>query len=430
MAVATERAAPDDVVRPPIPIRIRTLLLIGLLVFAGYRLYPRAVAAWQVHALGTDLADYAACMVGPMGPALLRDNATSYRRLLRRRLVASAPDERPFAECAPVARRIIDSDAVEQAHRALAHEFVEYGDLGPEREPRSLDTLEISTAPLAELSRTAWPFVRGGYTRLMKASARAKEAMHPIALPKPALGSGLPRFRARYRSVAAHGASYWVAVGKAANLSVYETRDGVTFRPLRAKWSQISRFAERCVIDADGRSFTFGLDDAAQKTMVTSLGPDGVPYTTALTAADDKVVGAACDTRGLVAAIMREGESSVRLMHCQYRSRCQQMRVPAYPGLDGQLPFPVDVARLHGTTVVSVERAGIVRTASTRDDGQSWTPFSVAYDAAEFPELSRLAPPHRLLSLGQRVFLYGEAEGGAQYLVLASDDQGASWRTP
>jgi hypothetical protein len=56
----------------------------------------------------------------------------------------------------------------------------------------------------------------------------------------------------------------------------------------------------------------------------------------------------------------------------------------------------------------------------------------VAYDAAEYPEESMGLPaPGRLLALDDRLVLYGggRTERDA-YLVLFSDDQGASWHGP
>jgi hypothetical protein len=76
-----------------------------------------------------------------------------------------------------------------------------------------------------------------------------------------------------------------------------------------------------------------------------------------------------------------------------------------------------------------VSRSNIVRVISSRDDGQTWMPAVVAYDAGEYagPRSSEHTPS-RLLSLGDRVLLYAGADRpGASYPVLASDDLGASW---
>jgi hypothetical protein len=76
-----------------------------------------------------------------------------------------------------------------------------------------------------------------------------------------------------------------------------------------------------------------------------------------------------------------------------------------------------------------VTTGGIVRVVSSRDDGVTWTPSSVAFDAAEFPELkSEASIPSRLLALGGRLLLYGVASKSTQsYSLLISQDQGASF---
>jgi hypothetical protein len=92
----------------------------------------------------------------------------------------------------------------------------------------------------------------------------------------------------------------------------------------------------------------------------------------------------------------------------------------------------MDVARVSGVTVIALTNGDIVRVASSRDDGRTWTPLSVVYDAAEAgPEATGLPPPGRLLALGEHLLLYGGAQRRDQaYLVLGSEDQGASWRAP
>jgi hypothetical protein len=69
----------------------------------------------------------------------------------------------------------------------------------------------------------------------------------------------------------------------------------------------------------------------------------------------------------------------------------------------------------------------VVRVASSRDAGASWTPPTVAYDAVEEPgRVGR--PPTELLAIGRRVLLYGApGRAGETYPLLYSDDQGASW---
>src|SRR5262245_41975879 len=76
------------------PVRIRTVLAVALVAGLGAWVVPRGLAAWRLQTVATELADYALCMVGPTGPALIRDNVSEFQRLVRRRLVASAANER------------------------------------------------------------------------------------------------------------------------------------------------------------------------------------------------------------------------------------------------------------------------------------------------------------------------------------------------
>ena len=82
--------------------------------------------------------------------------------------------------------------------------------------------------------------------------------------------------------------------------------------------------------------------------------------------------------------------------------------------------------------MLSAAQDGVVRVVSSRDEGRSFTPPIVAFDAAEYPELGAARrPPARLLALGERLLLFGSApKAGDSYLILASDDQGVSFRTP
>jgi hypothetical protein len=90
------------------------------------------------------------------------------------------------------------------------------------------------------------------------------------------------------------------------------------------------------------------------------------------------------------------------------------------------------LARAGGVSVLALARGGIVRVVSSRDDGESWAPSTVAYDAGDAgPARAGDLRPDRLLSLGDRVLLYaGATAPGAPYPALISDDFGASWRAP
>jgi hypothetical protein len=140
-------------------------------------------------------------------------------------------------------------------------------------------------------------------------------------------------------------------------------------------------------------------------------------------------VGAACDHHALVALLVADKASSATLKYCAYRGECRDMTPP--PDAPGGIAFPADIARVEGATIVSIYSAGIVRVASTRDDGETWTPFSVAFDTEELESDMVLAAPARLMALGEQLLLYGGAErADAAYWVLISDDLGASFHAP
>jgi hypothetical protein len=221
-------------------------------------------------------------MVGPTGAGLMRDDLQGFWRLVRRRLVGAEPFSRPFDECGELAQRVTGDAEIATAHSAEAASFAEYhGDKDATATQQTLAGLGLSPTYIAALSEQAWPFVRGGYKRLIKPSPKTKEALHPVELPVPAVGQGLPSWYSHYRATLKTQRGYLLAIGRSANLSVYESTDeGVSWRGVSANRPEVADFAERCPIDLDGRSFTFALGQDAQSTYVSSLGPDGAPYTT------------------------------------------------------------------------------------------------------------------------------------------------------
>jgi hypothetical protein len=145
---------------------------------------------------------------------------------------------------------------------------------------------------------------------------------------------------------------------------------------------------------------------------------------------EHQLLGIACDDDALVIAARSEGAPSGGLVLCEFAKSCVPLHLPDIAPFSPLTSDEVDVARVQGVTVLVVETQGIVRTVSSRDDGVTWTPPSVAFDRAEFPALAAGSKaPSRLLRLGPRLLLHGVATRANQpYLLLASDDQGASFR--
>jgi hypothetical protein len=383
MRAGTATSASDDV---RFPLRIRHLLVAGLLWVAAQSCLPRLRAAWQLPTLATGLADYALCMVGPTGPSLIRDNPREFWRLVRRRLIAAGADDHPFAGCAKAAAEVTGSAAARRAHEAAAEGFAEYGRHAPTTPGLlRLSELSVSTHHLAEVSDAAWPFSRGGYANLVKASAFAPEAPHPVATPRPGVGRGLSPAR---------------TLGRCTN--------------------------------EDSRSFVLGVSPDRRTKIVRSVAGDDVVSEAPFAPPEARVFAVSCDQNDVVIGFGREGSRAVSIDVCHYGGACAAMPSPHGGSGGAAVEYPIDVARVDGITVVAATSGGIVRVASSRDDGKSWTPFTVVFDAAEYPDLRFDVPvPDRLLVEGHRVELAGAGrKASATYPLLVSDDGGASFRAP
>lgn len=425
--VRANRTSAPPVERPPElplpPIRLRFVLLLALCAAFGFWLYPRFDAAWKVHTLAPALADYGACMVGPTGPALLRDRQIAeFRALVRRRLVTAPAGDAPFERCAGFALALTHDAGLERAHRAQAFTFGEYG--GNARPAHALAELGVTSEPLVEQARRAWPLVRG-YAALVKPSLGVKEAPHPVAPAAPALGRGLTPARAYYRVARLTTDGVVFARGAGANLEVFRSTDGgASFKPVSPELAR--DFAERCPVGGDGRSFVLrGVGDA---TSVVSVGPNGDMSAAGVAKSGESVLAVACDERALVAAVRPERALRATLVQCTFGGPCAALPGPNLGRPELGLDYPLDVARVFGTTVLALKMGNIVRVTSSRDGGASWTPLSVAYDGGEYP-LPPARMPTELLTVGKRVLLHGSAvRPNDTYGLLYSDDQGASFR--
>lgn len=419
-------SAPAAVARPAPapPLRLRFVLILALVAWGLWSGYPRLQSAFRLHDATVATADYGLCMVGPTGPTLIRDRDSDFQHLVRRRLIASGPTDRPFHRCAKLALSVTGSVDVERVHNLTAAEFREYAGRGT-----PLAELGVSAGPLAQLFADAWPFARGGYTQLMKSSLGAVEAAHVPPPPRPAVGRGLPSKSGIYRNVWREGEGFGVALGAGSDTGLYVTSDrGISFRSLARRGDVFEAHAERCA-SVDGRRI-YRLspreDGGAQQVLFSLEG--GEPQASELSPINERVLGTGCDERSLV--VLTADRERLHLRLCPFAGRCGELPLP--PTLLGAPPSGVDVAKLKGTVVLSSSQDGVVRVVSSRDEGRTFTPPVVAFDAAEYPELALARrAPSRLLSLGDRLLLFGGAvKGNDAYPVLASDDQGVSFRTP
>src|SRR5450432_865432 len=281
--------AAQSVAFPRPPIRLRSLLLLGLVVWFGCSVVPRALSGYRVHTLATTVADYAVCMAGPTGPALFRDNPAEFARLVHRRIVAASPSERPFEKCAKHALTITGSAEIARKHELSAASFSEFGLAGSE----TASTLAVTSEPLVAAAHSAWPFVRG-YTALVKPSLGAYEAIHPVGLPRPSVGRGIPGWRAPYRAIKKTPEALWLAFGKGAHLTLHKSTDnGLTWRAASTA-SAGADFAERCPA-GDGRAYEVGSSADHDVLEVSSIEVDGTAHAMQLAPESTTVYALACD---------------------------------------------------------------------------------------------------------------------------------------
>jgi len=416
--------APAPRIVPAPPLKLRFVLILALVALGLWSGYPRMQSAFRLHDATVATADYGLCMVGPTGPTLIRDRDSDFQHLVRRRLIASGPTDRPFHRCAKLALSVTGSVDAERLHNLTAAEFREYSGRGV-----ALAELGVSAAPLAQTFANAWPFARGGYTQLMKPSLGAVEAAHVPPPPRPALGRGLPAKSGIYRNVWREGNGFGLALGAGSDTALFVTADrGVTFRPLARRGDVFEQHAERCA-SLDGRRvyrLTPREDGSVQQVLFSLEGNE--PQTSDLSSINERLLGSGCDERSLV--VLTADRERLHLRLCPFGGRCGELPLP--PSILAAPPSGVDVAKLKGTVVLSSAQDGVVRVVSSRDEGRTFTPPVVAFDAAEYPELglARRAPS-RLVSLGDRLLLFsGAVKGSDVYPILASDDQGVSFRTP
>ncbi|MEO8178849.1 MAG: sialidase family protein [Deltaproteobacteria bacterium] len=413
-----------------LPVRLRLLLVLLSLSLCGRWFVPRALAYWRLHNAATAVADYALCMVGSAGPELLWQRPTEFWRLVRRRLVASPADTRPFAACLPTTDAFPDAPERRRFHQARARDFAEYASPATSEAAFSLADLEVSAQCIDDLARAARPLLSKDPLELMHPSLRARSAPLLFELPLPALGRGLPAADLGYAAVKQLGSGYLLATGRDANLAAYWSRDG------GRSWSPSSaddlaaelRIGSCSVANA---TTSFRLSVSGDALLLESWQRGQLSSSASLASAERRLLGFSCDAEAAVAILSddaRREPAGFRV--CPALGRCRELSVPETIRAQSASVLGLSVARARGATIVAASRAGIVRVFSSRDDGQTWTPPVVAYDASEATDSAGAGVPTRLLSLGDRVLLYAGAEREhPTYAVLASDDFGASWHS-
>jgi hypothetical protein len=383
-----------------------------------------AVAYWRLHAAATQFGNYAACMAGPTGPELLRDRPSEFWQLVRRRIVASSVDARPFAPCVPALTAFAGSER-RAAHEARAADFREYAPLrGEAKATLELADLEVTSARLGELSAAAWPFRPKDLDALIRPERTAKLAAHPVQPAKPARGRGLPAAELGYSALRATGSDYLLVAGQGANASAYRSGDGGLSWVETDVGEPAAAALEGSCSSGEGKA-RFRLRHSGRELRVESW-IDGVAETSfPLASANSRVLGFGCDGAAALAITWDDADGRAAFRICAERSTCRNLSVP--PPLRS-LPaegVALSIARIKGVAVIALARGGVVRVISSRDDGSTWTPPVVAFDQAEHGGPT----PTHLLSLGSKLELYAGASAAREgYPSLWSSDFGASWQ--
>lgn len=406
------------------PVRLRFVLLLAVGSLTLYSAIPRAVAYWKLHSAATDFADYAMCMVGPTGPSGLKAEPAQFRRLVRRRLVSARPESRPFAKCSkPLAGLGANSHRLE-AHLAPASQFKEYGSSA--KGAYSVSDLEVTASFLESLSRQAQPFSRG-YSKLVQPSRNARSVPHPVDLPRPLKGKGLPSRSLGFSAQSRHEGEILLVTGRGANRQAFRSADeGITWRVTDPSSAEAVGTQGRCGTGDHEVEFRLSLGD--ERLRIESWSAGVLETSFPLASADSVLRDFACDGDAALAVTRSLQSQKFSLQICPHLRSCRALQLPAVLSDSRRTDLLFSVTRSGGTIVVAFARRGIVRVVSSRDDGATWTPPTVAYDRAELQGDQAAAIPDKLLAVGRKVILYaGETSYSSTYPLLMSEDSGASW---
>ncbi len=400
------------------PVRLRYVLAILIAGWGGVSLARQARSAFELHDAASKAANYALCMVGPTGPKLLREGADEYVKLLERRVVAAGPGDRPFARCAALGEKVGLSRALHELEASAFREYFD-GSAGG----HSASELAFDRSKLDELAETAGLFAPASLDALVVPERHAEEASHPREPVRPAIGRGLPPHRSLYRSAVSYGDSWVVEVGSGANAERLISHD----RGLR--FERVSGRAEPgpsgpCAPSPEGAGFSIILSEA-DETVLVSRSAAGSSRMTKLAGRHERVEAADCDGSGFLALLEDRKDNSRRLKACALDGVCAEVPLPT---LGARALSPeLDIAWVGGDIVLAVVEGRLTRVTTSRDRGQTWTPWVLAFDGRELLPATSKAAPRRLLHVDDDVLLHGLSDRGQPYLVLASHDHGASF---
>lgn len=430
--VVFKRRAPEPLPPSPVkfvpPVRLRYVALVVGLVAGIFSVIPRAVAFWQLHSAATNFANYALCMVGPTGPNLLKDSPHEFWQLVRRRLISARGESRPFSECLTEESATSVGAKRWAAHAAAAGDFEEYASFAARgKAPFSIGDLLITTAQLKQLADQARPFSHG-YDSLVQPSRNAPTVPHPVPLPRPLTGSGLPQGAIGFGAVSRTPQGHLLVVGRDANRQAFRSSDeGSSWTAVDPLSTEATRAQGKCG-QGDGQvEFRLSVDN--KRLRIESWAGNSLETSFPLAPVDHILREFSCDAEVALVVTSDREQENIAMKLCRHLRRCRVLKPPMALQQIRAVDAEFSLTRSGRTIVAALARKGIVRVVSSRDDGATWTPPTVAYDREEPGNLNfGHAVPNKLLTVGKHVLLYaGAHRSSTQYPVLMSEDSGASW---
>ncbi|MGC4066558.1 MAG: hypothetical protein QM784_18365 [Polyangiaceae bacterium] len=415
----------------PLPFRLRTALGVLLAVAVVWGMAPRASAAYRVNRLVSKVADYGLCMAGPTGALAVAEDPSRFRALVRRRLLAASPEEAPFAPCAELAGAFEGGTAVQDAHRAKAAAYLEWGGGGS----HNLNEIYRVLPVLEPMVHEGYPFVRKSLRELLVPTPGAREAVHPSDLPVPARVQGLRVSDAVVRSALDVGRGKILMLSNGREPWALRTRDQGRSWVATSAWQvAVERYVNRCASAPTGPRYGVLPVVGGGRAAITIEPGELEPSRREVLRPGENVAALSCDESG-VTALVRNRARGERILSCDAtRGDCSEIRLPA------DLAFPgtkLDIARIGRATVVAMTSGGVLRITTTRDSGASFTPPTLVFDAKDgaVPALNNgfvatLVPLGNALLLHLRPIGNGRIENsGVDGYALRSEDLGASFRS-
>ncbi len=400
-------------------LRLRWLVLVCLLGLGFALLGPRALAALRLLRMGTPLANYALCMVGEQGPQALAEDPPRFHRLVRRRLVNAPPAEAPFSACGELAERA-GLTLGGPFHQLPAGLFAEWGARGA-----SLGSLEPLFAALPRL--TVWaaearPFSSRTPRELLRPSPGAARAIAPSEPPRFVPVSGLELGQSALRATRRVGKSWFVASSEGTAFRVFESKDGGrNWALVSSRGEAWAKMAGRCSTGADQPRFRLGRSPRTETTELITEFEQGEEFLSRALDPGQAPLALGCDKLGAALLAREPGSGAPFLVRCRLRAACEKLTLSRF---EQMLSQPIDVVRIAGTIVIAAVDRDVVRSISSRDEGESFTPPTVLFDRVEWG-LTESITSLSLLVFDEVLFAYLSTPTAGFGLI--SRDFGASY---